>query len=253
RVRARGRADDVVGRGRLEPGGRRHRGPTLRERLHREEPRARAARAVRARPPSALHRQYPRARRVRDRELAMVGAARRARVLLVLLSDGDRVRGPEAQADLRRGVGGVGARDARARADVQEREPDVRGRVVAAEKLRQERRSGHRRVHPDLHVSRRTPRAVTGPESGSRPTGAPLAAPDTAQGAELEAFVEQALARGTGRLLGRGYQASVYLLEAPIGRVVVKKAHESPLVRRIALGALRREAAVYERLRGVPG
>src|SRR5690606_41949766 len=67
-------------------------------------------------------------------------------------------------------------------ADVQEREPDVRGRVVAAEKLRQERRSGHRRVHPDLHVSRRTPRAVTGPESGSRPTGAPLAAPDTAQG-----------------------------------------------------------------------
>ena len=94
---------------------------------------------------------------------------------------------------------------------------------------------------------------MTGPESGSRPTGAPLAAPDTAQGAELEAFVEQALARGTGRLLGRGYQASVYLLEAPIGRVVVKKAHESPLVRRIALGALRREAAVYERLRGVPG
>ena len=71
--------------------------------------------------------------------------------------------------------------------------------------------------------------------------------------AKLETFIEQALARGAGRLLGRGYQASVYLLDAPVGRVVVKKAHHSPLVRRVSLAALRREAAVYDRLRDVPG
>jgi len=71
--------------------------------------------------------------------------------------------------------------------------------------------------------------------------------------AELEAFVEQALASDSGRLLGRGYQAGAYLLDAPFGAVVVKKAHDTPLVHRIGLRALRREAAVYERLRGVPG
>jgi len=71
--------------------------------------------------------------------------------------------------------------------------------------------------------------------------------------AALEPFVERELARGAGRLLGRGYQAAAYLLDSPFGRIVVKKAHDSPLRHRLGLGALRREAAVYERLRGVPG
>lgn len=75
---------------------------------------------------------------------------------------------------------------------------------------------------------------------------------DTARAA-LTAFLDDALARGTGRLLGRGYQAAAYLLDSPAGPVVVKKAHDSPLVHGLGLSALRREAAVYERLRGVPG
>lgn len=70
---------------------------------------------------------------------------------------------------------------------------------------------------------------------------------------ELEPFVERELARGAGRLLGQGYQAGAYLLDSPVGPIVVKKAHEAPLRHRLGLGALRREAAVYERLRGVPG
>jgi predicted Ser/Thr protein kinase len=69
----------------------------------------------------------------------------------------------------------------------------------------------------------------------------------------LDAFVEHELERGGGRLLGRGYQAAVYLLDSPVGPVVVKKAHASPFLHRIGLRALRREAAVYERLREVSG
>jgi len=71
--------------------------------------------------------------------------------------------------------------------------------------------------------------------------------------AGLETFVAREIERGGGRLLGRGYQAAAYLLESPVGAVVVKKAHASPLLHRAGLRALRREAAVYERLRGVPG
>src|SRR5690606_28264775 len=70
---------------------------------------------------------------------------------------------------------------------------------------------------------------------------------------EVEAFVERALAGGAGRLLGRGYQAAVYLLDTPVGPVVVKKAHASPLLHRLGLRTLRREAAVYARLRDVSG
>jgi predicted Ser/Thr protein kinase len=69
----------------------------------------------------------------------------------------------------------------------------------------------------------------------------------------LEAWLESALENGQGRLLGRGYQASVYLYSSPVGDIVVKRAHPSPLLRAIALRALRREASVYERLRDVPG
>lgn len=74
--------------------------------------------------------------------------------------------------------------------------------------------------------------------------------PDTAA---LIASIEQALARGEGRLIGSGYQASVHLLDSPAGRVVVKQAHRSLLGRTVGARTLRREAHVYARLRGVPG
>lgn len=95
---------------------------------------------------------------------------------------------------------------------------------------------------------------MTVAEGGSSPTDAARTEPGaTVARAELETFVERALAEGRGRLLGRGYQARVYLLDAPIGRVVVKQAYGPPILRRVGLRALRREAAVYERLRGVAG
>lgn len=62
-----------------------------------------------------------------------------------------------------------------------------------------------------------------------------------------------AIARGEGRVLGRGYQATVELYSTPAGDAVVKTAHGSgplgPLYRHL----LRREHAVYEQLAGVPG
>jgi len=95
---------------------------------------------------------------------------------------------------------------------------------------------------------------VTVAGNGSSPKDAAPGEPQApVEQAGLEALVEHALARGDGRLLGRGYQAGAYLIDAPFGPVVVKKAHDTPLVRRVGLRALRREAAVYERLRGVPG
>jgi predicted Ser/Thr protein kinase len=65
--------------------------------------------------------------------------------------------------------------------------------------------------------------------------------------------VHDAIARGEGRVLGKGYQATVELYSTPVGDVVIKKAHGSgplgPLYRHL----LRREHAVYEQLAGVPG
>jgi predicted Ser/Thr protein kinase len=65
--------------------------------------------------------------------------------------------------------------------------------------------------------------------------------------------LHDAIARGEGRVLGRGYQATVELYSTPQGDVVVKRAHGSgplgPLYRHL----LRREHAVYEQLAGVPG
>ncbi len=65
--------------------------------------------------------------------------------------------------------------------------------------------------------------------------------------------LHDAIARGEGRVLGRGYQATVELYSTPAGNVVVKRAHGSgplgPLYRHL----LRREHAVYEQLAGVPG
>jgi len=65
--------------------------------------------------------------------------------------------------------------------------------------------------------------------------------------------LHDAIARGDGRALGKGYQGTVELYSTPAGEAVVKKPHRSsplvPLWRRL----LRREHAVYEQLAGVPG
>jgi predicted Ser/Thr protein kinase len=65
--------------------------------------------------------------------------------------------------------------------------------------------------------------------------------------------LHEAVARSEGRVLGRGYQATVELYSTPAGDAVVKRAHGKgpfgPLYRYL----LRREHAVYERLAGVPG
>ncbi|HUO67940.1 MAG TPA: phosphotransferase [Gammaproteobacteria bacterium] len=65
--------------------------------------------------------------------------------------------------------------------------------------------------------------------------------------------LHDAIARGQGRVLGKGYQATVELYSTPAGDVVVKRAHGNgplgPLYRHL----LRREHAVYEQLAGVPG
>ena len=76
----------------------------------------------------------------------------------------------------------------------------------------------------------------------------PVTSPDA-----IARALHDAIARGEGRVLGQGYQATVELYSTPAGDVVVKKAHGSgplgPLYRHL----LRREHAVYEQLAGVPG
>jgi serine/threonine protein kinase len=71
--------------------------------------------------------------------------------------------------------------------------------------------------------------------------------------AELDEWLRRALSAAHGKRLGGGYQGAVHLYASPVGDVVVKEAHEgswlSPLWRRL----LRREAAVYARLAGIPG
>jgi serine/threonine protein kinase len=76
---------------------------------------------------------------------------------------------------------------------------------------------------------------------------------DPAGRAELHEWLRRALSAPHGTRLGTGYQGAVHLYATPAGNVVVKEAHQgrwlSPLWRRL----LRREAAVYERLAGIPG
>lgn len=79
--------------------------------------------------------------------------------------------------------------------------------------------------------------------------------PDSEPGLGHDALVwlERAIQRSSGRLLGSGYQASVYLYATPAGDVVVKKPHEASLLGPLWRRTIRREHAVYGRLRGVPG
>lgn len=67
--------------------------------------------------------------------------------------------------------------------------------------------------------------------------------------AELEAAIEG----GTGRELGRGYQASVHLYRTSGGDVVVKKPHRGGPLGFLWRALLKREHAVYARLEGIPG
>ncbi|HEX5419212.1 MAG TPA: hypothetical protein VFY39_04365 [Gammaproteobacteria bacterium] len=60
-------------------------------------------------------------------------------------------------------------------------------------------------------------------------------------------------ARGEGKLLGRGYQASVLWFSSPFGEVVVKKAHAKGVLGLFARRTLRHESEIYRRLEGAPG
>lgn len=60
-------------------------------------------------------------------------------------------------------------------------------------------------------------------------------------------------ARDGGKLLGRGYQASVHLYDSPYGEIVVKEAHPGGLLGLLGRRSLRHEWKVYARLGGVPG
>lgn len=71
---------------------------------------------------------------------------------------------------------------------------------------------------------------------------------DGALAAELDA----AIAAGTGRELGSGYQASVHVYSTSFGDVVVKTPHGGVLAG-LWRTLLRREHAIYEQLTGIAG
>jgi predicted Ser/Thr protein kinase len=73
--------------------------------------------------------------------------------------------------------------------------------------------------------------------------------PDARLAAELGA----AVAAQRGRKLGSGYQASVQVYETSAGAVVVKQPHAGGPLGSLWRSLLRREAAVYARLRGIAG
>lgn len=69
----------------------------------------------------------------------------------------------------------------------------------------------------------------------------------------LASWLRDAIGQSGGRPLGRGYQASVHLYASPVGDVVVKQPHDGTLLGPLWRHLLRREAAVYARLAGIPG
>ncbi len=71
--------------------------------------------------------------------------------------------------------------------------------------------------------------------------------------ARLAAELGPAIAAQRGRKLGSGYQASVQLYETSAGAVVVKQPHGGGPLGPLWRSLLRREAAVYARLRGIAG
>jgi predicted Ser/Thr protein kinase len=71
--------------------------------------------------------------------------------------------------------------------------------------------------------------------------------------ARLAAELGAAIAAQRGLKLGSGYQASVQLYETSTGAVVVKQPHTGGPLGSLWRSLLRREAAVYARLRGIAG
>jgi predicted Ser/Thr protein kinase len=71
--------------------------------------------------------------------------------------------------------------------------------------------------------------------------------------ARLAAELGRAIAAGGGRELGSGYQASVQLYETSAGAMVVKRPHRGAPLGGVWRTLLRREQAVYARLRGIAG
>src|SRR5690606_4160863 len=140
----------------------------------------------------------------------------------------------------------VGGARAGTRAAVRAGAGRDRGRVVFRQELPEERRDPDRRLHPGLRLLGRAAGVVSDSRGAGGTTGG-------LHDVDLESWLEAALASNAGRLLGRGYQGSVRLLASPRGEVVVKSMHEYPLLKPVGRRALRREAAVYERLRGIPG
>jgi serine/threonine protein kinase len=70
----------------------------------------------------------------------------------------------------------------------------------------------------------------------------------------LRRWLDERLAAGDeGRLLGRGYQGSIHLFASPFGEVVIKQAPAAGLGGLLGRRTLRREARLYDGLRGVPG
>jgi predicted Ser/Thr protein kinase len=65
--------------------------------------------------------------------------------------------------------------------------------------------------------------------------------------------LEAAIAAGTGRKLGSGYQASVHVYATTAGDVVVKTPHRGGPLARLWRSLLEREHAVYQRLGGIGG
>ena len=70
---------------------------------------------------------------------------------------------------------------------------------------------------------------------------------------QLTAEIAAAIAAGTGRPLGLGYQASVQLYRTSAGDVVVKQPHRGGPLGAVWRSLLRREHAVYQRLDGIVG
>jgi predicted Ser/Thr protein kinase len=70
---------------------------------------------------------------------------------------------------------------------------------------------------------------------------------------QLTAELAAAIAAGSGRKLGSGYQASAHLYRTSAGDVVVKQPHRGGVLQGVWRRLLRREHAVYERLGGLAG
>lgn len=70
---------------------------------------------------------------------------------------------------------------------------------------------------------------------------------------ELAKWLATAMPNAPGVPLGHGYQAVVHRYESPVGAIVVKSPHRSPLAGYFGRYAIHREHRIYRQLEGVPG